>query len=63
MNNLSGELTTISKITNHHDNSNNGNNSEQTKDGNPQNLMTTPINIRTIRGNRDLHASGFSLSG
>ncbi|CAH8544380.1 unnamed protein product [Schistosoma intercalatum] len=63
MNNLSGELTTISKITNNHDNNNNGNNSEQTKDGNPQNLMTTPINIRTIRGNRDLHASGFSLSG
>ncbi|VDP23590.1 unnamed protein product [Schistosoma margrebowiei] len=63
MNNLSGELTTISKITNNHDNNNNGNNSEQTKDGNPQNLMTTPVNIRTIRGNRDLHASGFSLSG
>ncbi|CAI2729375.1 unnamed protein product [Schistosoma spindalis] len=63
MNDLSGELTTISKITNNHDNNSSNNNNEQMKDANLQHLMTMPINIRTIRGNRDLHASGFSLSG
>lgn len=62
MNNLNEELTTISKIPNNLENNNQ--NSEQTKVcSSNENLMTMSTNIRTIRGNRDLHASGFSLSG
>ncbi|CAH8541539.1 unnamed protein product [Schistosoma rodhaini] len=63
MNNLNEELATISKISNNLENNNNQN-SEQTKVcSSNENLMTMSTNIRTIRGNRDLHASGFSLSG
>ncbi|KAK4471510.1 hypothetical protein MN116_004582 [Schistosoma mekongi] len=66
MNNLTGELNTLqtkmSKINE------NGSINEQMKIDNTQiasndSVMTPSTNTRTIRGQRDLHASGFSLSG
>ncbi|CAH8507171.1 unnamed protein product [Schistosoma turkestanicum] len=58
LNDFTEEINTISKLPNH--------NSEQTNIENSQNLSShtsSSIHMRTIRGNRDLHASGFSLSG
>ncbi|KAH8878428.1 Dihydropyrimidinase-related protein 5 [Schistosoma japonicum] len=66
MNNLTTELNTLqTKISN---NTENSSINEQMKIDNTQiesndSVMTSSTNTRTIRGQRDLHASGFSLSG